>query len=136
MSLIDAVICSIALACSVEPCASDWLALATCSEPVVTCADDSLMLERIALLSFISLFKAFPRTSLDERGTTETVRLPCAISVATCACSLVTSTSLLKSSTKSPNSSLFIFSISTSTSPRVSLSNPSVSNLTGFLIAY
>ena len=76
ISSIEAVISSIALACSVEPCAKAWLALATCEELTVTCEPASLMLESVERLSSTNFLREFPSKSSGDLGVTVTVKFP------------------------------------------------------------
>ena len=117
ISSIDAVISSIALACSVEPCASAWLALATWLELMVTCVPASLILLKVRRLSSTNFFKECPKMSSRDFGFTEMVRLPLETSSATVAWYLILSMTWRYLSTKSPNSSLLYFTISTFTWP-------------------
>ena len=105
ISSMDAVICWIALACSVEPCASAWLALATCEELIVTWEPASEILPSALRLSSTSFFRELPNTSSEEAGFTLTVRLPFATSSAIFAWYLMLSITFVYSSTNSPNSS-------------------------------
>ena len=89
ISFMEAVICSIALACCVDPCASAWLAPATCSAPAESWKLDSLMPVNTLLLFSTSSFKARPSSSSTECGSTSTVKSPLAIFCASIAFSLV-----------------------------------------------
>ena len=120
ISLIEAVTCCNALACSVEPCASAWLALATCSAPIVTCIVDSCTLPSALLLLSTSLCNALPRRSFSLLGVTSIVKSPFEIASAIAACSLIVSAILTKASISSPRSSSCIFVQSVSTSPTAS----------------
>ena len=120
ISLIEAVTCCNALACSVEPCARAWLALATCSAPIVTCIVDSCTLPSDLLLFSTSLCNALPRRSFSLLGVTSIVKSPLDMASATAACSLIVSAILLKASISSPRSSSCILVQSVSTSPTAS----------------
>ena len=109
ISAIDAVTCSIALACCVEPCAKDWLASDTCSAPVVSCTADSRISESIWLFSTTRSLKAFPRASSLPLTSTSKSRSPDDTLTATSAWYLTLSIIVWKSSSNSPNSSLRSF---------------------------
>ena len=117
ISSMEAVICWMALACSVEPWARAWLALATWEELMVTWAPASLILVSALWLSSTSFFKEWPRMSSAELGLTVMVRFPPATSSATWAWYLMFSITLVYSSTSSPNSSLLYLTSLMSTRP-------------------
>ena len=134
-SSIEAVTCSIALACSVEPCARAWLAFATCSEPTVIWALASFTLLSVILFSESSLTIALPSTSLSLRGFASIVRSPFEIASVISVCTLIASDICANSSSSSPRSSLYTFLQSTSISPIVIFLAASDSFAIGTVIA-
>ena len=118
ISVIEAEISCMALACSDEPCASVWLAAAICSEPVVIWFAAFLIFENAILLSAISFTIAFPTISFSDFGWYDTVISPSDISFKVSAWFFRLSTIAWNPSTRAPTSlSILEGVISTSTSP-------------------